>query len=180
MNVEAGEDFDALVAIAWSRVWSPVVPRGALITAWQALGLPDDDTLRDTCFCSTFHAGFPSPRVSLLLHDALDRPGDHVRIDLLRAMTHLGVQAGPKMLPPDHLAVACEITACALSADEPVIVAELRDRYLLPWCATAEARLTEDDAGLLDIVREFRSFAAALAGRPADAGHSRDFAPVAG
>lgn len=169
MNAEAGENFDALVAIAWSRIWSPVVPCEAFVATWGALDLPDDAALRDTEFFSTFHAGFPAPKVPLFLHEALNLPGDHARIDFLRAMAHLGVKAGDKMLPPDHLAVACEIVACALSAGEQVIAAEIRDRYLLPWCAAAGARLMEDDDGLREIVRNFRSFAGALAGPPAHA-----------
>lgn len=179
MNGEPHEDLDAAAAIAWSRIWSPVVPRQASMAAWQALDLPRDETLRDVIFCSTFHAGFPSPKVPLFLHEALNQPGDHVRMDFLRAMSHLRVKAGAKMLPPDHLAVACEIVACALSADEPVIVAEIRDRYLLPWCTAAEARLAEDDKRLSEIVQGFRSYAAALlGGAPERAKHAREHAPV--
>lgn len=162
MSRERAGPFDALVAIAWSRIWSPVVPHDSFVAAWRALELPGDTTLRDNLFCSTFHAGFPAPQVPLLLHAALNLPGDHVRIDMLRAMAHLGLKAGAKMLPPDHLAVACEVTACALKAGEPVMVAELRDSYLVPWGAHAEACLAEADGDLREIVRRFGAFAQAL------------------
>jgi hypothetical protein len=154
--------FDALVAIAWSRVWSPVVPPPLFVAAWRALDLPEDHAMRDTLFFSTFHAGFPSPQVPLLLHVALNRPGDSARMDFLRAMSHLGIKAGNHMLPPDHLAVACEVAASALAADEPVIVDQIRERYLRPWCDVTVSRLAAEDPGLLGIVLDFQSFVLGL------------------
>lgn len=168
MTSEPIGSFDALVAVAWSRIWSPAVPHEVFVAAWRALVLPGDATLRDAVFCSTFHAGFPAPEVPLLLHAALNRPGDHVRMEILRAMAHLGVKAGPKMLPPDHLAIVCEVTACALKAGEAVMVAEFRDRYLVPWCAQAEACLAKGNGDLLKIVRRFGSFVQALGAASAE------------
>lgn len=150
--------FEALVAITWSRVWSPVVPPALFVAAWAALGLPEDRAVRDTAFFSTFHAGFPTPKAPLLLHAALNRPGDAVRMDVLRAMSHLGVKAGDHMLPPDHVAIACEVLTSAIVAGEPVIVREIAMRYLVPWCERMLARLEKAEAGLMDIVRAFRDF----------------------
>jgi hypothetical protein len=157
MNGAPAAPFDALVAIAWSRVWSPVVPAPSFAAAWQALDLPQDGVVRDTLFVSAFHAGFPSPQVPLLLHVALNRPGDSVRMDFLRAMSHLGVKAGDHMLPPDHLAVACEIVARAITADEPVIADHIREHYLLRWCDASINRLAEGNRDLLEVVRKFQS-----------------------
>jgi len=41
-------------------------------------------------------------------------------------------------LPPDQLGVVCEVLACAIEAEEPVLVRELRARYLLPWCEPSQ------------------------------------------
>ena len=61
---------DALPWIAWSRIWSPLVPEPQRRDAWHALELPDSITAYDTEFCSTFLLGAPVPRVPLLLHAA--------------------------------------------------------------------------------------------------------------
>lgn len=72
---------ESLVLIAWSRVWTPAAPIAWFYEAWKALDLPDDEALRDVERCSAFHAGVPAPRVPLLLHAALEHPGDVVRMD---------------------------------------------------------------------------------------------------
>jgi hypothetical protein len=165
----SSSSFDALVAIAWSRVWSSVVPPPLFVAAWQALDLPQDPAVRDTQFFSTFHTGFPSPQIPLLLHVALNRPGDSVRMDFLRAMSHLNVKAGDHMLPPDHLAVACEIMASALAADEPVIVQAICERYLSPWCDASIDRLAAGNRDLLEIVLDFQTFVLGLSDTDAPA-----------
>lgn len=147
---------ESLVLIAWSRIWSPVAPIAWFHEAWKALDLPDDEALRDIEFCSIFHAGVPAPRVPLLLHAALDRPGDVVRMDWMRVMAHLGLAPGDPMLPPDHLAIACEIFAQAVARDEALIIGELRSRYLEPWCDAAARRLSGEDPRLTAIVERFR------------------------
>jgi hypothetical protein len=123
--------------------------------------------LRDTAFFSTFHTGFPTPQAPLLLHVALNRPGDSVRMDMLRTMSHLGVKAGDHMLPPDHVAIVCEVLASAIVADEPVIVSEICRRYLAPWCDAAILRLKETDTGLANVVVGFRDFIGELCERAA-------------
>jgi TorA maturation chaperone TorD len=71
----------------------------------------------------------------------------------MRVMAFLGLKPGASMLPPDHLAVACEVYAQALARDERVLVAELRARYFLPWCDVAAARL---EGRLGEVVARFR------------------------
>lgn len=149
----------SLVLIAWSRVWSPVAPESWFKEAWRALDLPDDDALRDIEFCSQFHAGMPAPRAPLMLHAALNRPGDHVRMEWMRVMAHLGLKPGADMLQPDHLAVACEVLAQAVARGEDLIVDELLSRYMSPWCDEALARLSDQDQRLLRVVERFRETA---------------------
>jgi 8-oxo-dGTP pyrophosphatase MutT (NUDIX family) len=152
----------ALAFLAWSRVWSPLPSEAARSEAWEALGLPAAYPRHRTDFWSTFHAGVPSPRVPLLLHAALDREGAAVREDWMRVMAHLGLRWGDRRLPPDHLGADCEIYACAIEQEEGVLVAELRRRYLLPWCEVAASRL---DASALAALPA--RFAADLAAVPA-------------
>lgn len=163
MTATQAAPIDALVAIAWSRVWSPIVPQPLFTAAWNALALPTDRALCDAIFFSTFHTGFPTPTAPLLLHVALNRSGDAVRMDMLRAMSHLGIKAGDHMLAPDHLAIVCEVLAAALAADETVIVSEICRRYLVPWCDSTHVRLKGTDQRLSDIVLAFRTFADDLA-----------------
>lgn len=147
---------ESLVLIAWARIWSPMVPVEWFQEAWQALRLPDDPDLRDMEFCSLFHVGVPAPRVSLLLHATLNQPGDVVRMDWMRVMSHLALKPGDQVLPPDHLAICCEIFAQAAARGEDLIVHELRARYLLPWCDAAARRLSGEDPRFAVIVEEFR------------------------
>lgn len=146
----------SLVLIAWSRVWSPVAPEAWFKEAWRALDLPDDDELRDVAFCSQFHVGIPAPRAPLMLHAALNRPGDLVRMEWMRVMAHLGLKPGADMLQPDHLAVACEVLAQAVAREEDLIVRELWSRYMAPWCDVALMRLSDQDPRLHRIVEQFR------------------------
>lgn len=147
---------ESLVLIAWARVWSPMVQVEWFQEAWQALRLPNDPDLRDMEFCSLFHVGVPAPRVSLLLHATLNQPGDVVRMDWMRVMSHLALKPGDQVLPPDHLAICCEIFAQAAARGEDLIVHELRARYLLPWCGAAARRLSGEDPRFAVIVEEFR------------------------
>jgi hypothetical protein len=123
--------------IAWSRVFSPLVPENWRDDAWRALDLPGSWDGVSVDFWSSFHVGAPAPRVPLLLHAALGIDGGHAREDWMRVASHLGLAGSEHTLPPDHLAVAAEVLACALDADEDVLVRELCARYLRPWCEVA-------------------------------------------
>ena len=48
---------------------------------------------------------------------------------------------GTYTLPPDHLGAACESLAVAIEREEDLLVRELVQRYLAPWCGVAAARL---------------------------------------
>jgi TorA maturation chaperone TorD len=137
--------------IAWSRIWSPLVPEELRREAWDALELPGRWEELETEFWSTFQVGVPAPPVPLLLHAALGVAGDAAREDWMRVMVHLGLRWDGRHLPPDHLGPACEILACAIEADENVLVGELCSRYLLGWCEVARAKLTETGSRLASL-----------------------------
>jgi TorA maturation chaperone TorD len=145
----------ALPFIAWSRVWSPVAPEPLRREAWEALELPGCFDGLSAEFWSAFHVGSPVPRVPLLLHAALHLDGGHVREDWMRVMSHLQLRFDEFHLPPDQLGAACEVYACAIDSQEPVLIEELRRRYLLPWCRFAVERLARDDSPLGFLPEQF-------------------------
>lgn len=144
----------ALLMIAWSRIWSPLVDEEARDQAWQALELPDSYEQHSTEYWSVFHAGSP-PTVPTLLHAVLSSDGTSTREDWLRVISHLGLAWNDVHLPPDQLGAACEIYACALDRDEPILVDTLAQRYLLPWCAAAQQTLAEKQSPLAALVKAF-------------------------
>ncbi|MBT4521876.1 MAG: hypothetical protein HOC23_17900 [Halieaceae bacterium] len=146
----------ALQMIAWSRIWSPLVDEEMRADTWQALALPDDYDTHKTDYWTCFHAGAPQPMVPLLLHAILHREGGGVREDWLRVISYLGLSWDGVHLPPDQLGAACEIYACAIDQAEPVLVEELRSRYLLPWCDIAADTLSKNQSALLVLVDTFR------------------------
>ena len=121
--------------VAWSRVWSPLAPEAWREEAWQALSLPGRFADCESAFLSAFVVGLPTPDVPLLLHAALGRDGGSVREDWMRVIQHLELRRNERALPPDHLAAACDLLACAITREETVLIHELCKRYLEPWCA---------------------------------------------
>jgi hypothetical protein len=148
---------DALPWIAWSRIWSPVVPDALREEAWRALDLPGSIASHDAEFWSTFQLGAPAPRVPLLLHAALKREGGAVRDDWMRVAHHLGLRWDGVHLPPDQLGAACEVYACAVEREESVLFEELRRRYLLPWCDVAKAALDGGSSRLTFLPERFEA-----------------------
>ena len=145
----AAECTDALALLAWARVWSPLASAAERDEAWQALGLGPADGAVDGAYWSTFHAALPAPRVPLLLHAALGREGAQLREELSRVASFLQLRWRERILPPDHLAAACELLAAALENGDERLATELRRRYLQPWCAMARERLAADGSPLL-------------------------------
>lgn len=146
----------ALVILAWSRLWSPVVEESDRAAVWKALDLPGEYDDSKAEYWSTFHAGVPEPPQSLILHAALRQEGSAVREDWLRVLNYLELDWAATHLPPDQLGAACEIYACAIEREEPVLVEELRQRYLLPWCDAAEQKLRQEESKLVPVVESFR------------------------
>ena len=145
----------ALPLVAWSRVWSPITPDPLRLEAWDALELPQSYESVKTEYWSTFQMGSPIPEVPLLLHAALNMEGDHARTDWIRVIDYLGLEWNHVHLPPDQLGVACEIYACAIQSEEPILIQELRERYFLPWCQFAKLHLMNIQTSLLFLPESF-------------------------
>ena len=145
----------ALAMGAWSHVWSSAVSVDLRRAAWEALELPESFEDCKQEYWNVFQVGSEGPRISLLLHHALGRPGSSVREDWLRVMNHLGLQWNEIHLPPDQLGAACEVYACAIARNEPVLIEELRARYLLPWCEVARGILAADGSRLVFLPEHF-------------------------
>lgn len=144
----------ALPLALWARIWSPVTEEQEREDAWQALGLPGKFADISTEYWSTFHVGSPQPAAPLLLSVMLGKEANSMRESWLRVISYLGLEWDEVHLPPDQLGVACEIVAVAVTREESVLVAELKNRYLLPWCQAASASIKE--GGLKNIVLAFQ------------------------
>ncbi len=147
----------ALPFIAWSRIWSPVAPEPLRREAWEALALPGSFDQLSSDFWSTFHVGSPAPKVPLLLHAALGLEGARAREDWMRAISYLKLHFDEFHLPPDQLGAACEVYACAIQGEEPVLIEELSRRYLLPWCWFARERLAQEESRLGFLPEQFEA-----------------------
>ncbi len=142
---------------AWAHVWNPLLERAAKCESWEALGLPDPiDEVEPECW-RLFHAALPAPLAPLLLHCLVGVDGAQAREDWLRAIHHLALVWSDRVLPPDHLAIACEVLAVAVENDDGVLVRELLARYVDPWCAIAAERLVGDEAPAAALVASFRA-----------------------
>ena len=147
----------ALCMLAWSRIWSSLVSDELRAEAWAALDLPGTYSAHRSEYWSLFHVGSPMPQVSTLLHATLGREGGSVCEDWMRVAQHLGLRWNEARLAPDQLGVACEVYACAIEREEPVLIAELRRRYLIPWCEAAVAKLEHAPAALACLPVRFDS-----------------------
>jgi hypothetical protein len=137
----------------WARIWSPLASSEERLAAWEALGIDGEGPPDD--FWSLFHNGAPSPQVPLLFHAALGIPGDSAREDWMRSLDYLGLEWKDNVLPPDHLAVACDVVAYAAAEGETVLVRELTDRYLMRWAASAGEKLADCRSVCADLPARF-------------------------
>lgn len=146
---------NALVFVAWARVWSPLVEDALRREAWLQLELPGDFDEANRDFMRAFHVAVPQPPVPLLMHAALNLDGGNVREDFVRIMEFLDVEYQDQgRLPPDHLACICELFALSIDANEPVLVQGIRERYLVPWVAMAR-RVLDGHPLLEELVTQF-------------------------
>jgi len=74
----------------------------------------------------------------------------------------LGLTWDAVSLPPDQLGAACEIYACAIEREEPVLIQELRTRYFLPWCQFAIHNLSETNSPLIVLAERFAADISAI------------------
>jgi len=160
----------ALPFVAWARVWSPLAPEAWRDEAWLALSLPGRFADVESEFLAAFVVGLPAPDVPLLLHATLGRDGGSVREDWMRVIGFLELRWNDRSLPPDHLAVACDVLACASQQGEHVLIHELRGRYLDPWCAAAGERLAGRHPAIASLPATFAEDLAACDPSRAEAG----------
>ncbi|MCP5042107.1 MAG: hypothetical protein GY944_13840 [bacterium] len=157
----------ALRFVAWARVFSPLASEDVRADAWKALDLPRGFAEAEGDYWATFHVGTPPP-VPLVLHAALGMQGGHAREEWMRVLKFLGLEWQDAVLAPDHLAPACEALALAIDRDDPVMVGELRERYLLRWCEQSRARLAEGPDLMREMVERFEADLLSLACGPLD------------
>ncbi len=139
----------------WAVIWSPGVEKDRRSEAWRLLELPGDYDNLEPEYWSVFHVGSPQPKLSLLLHSALNMEGGHVREEWMRVFHFLGLSWKESTLPPDHLAPACDALALALANGDDILVSELGDRYLLPWCERGSELLKQSP--MLAVTEQFKS-----------------------
>lgn len=132
---------DPLELVAWSLVWSPLPGAEVAENAWRALDIPLNFQQSQPAMIRCFQAGNPAPLMPLQLHAALALDGGECRELFVRIMQHLDLDWARQPLPPDHLALVCEMLACAAQNDDPVLVEGLLERFLRPWCARARHQL---------------------------------------
>lgn len=146
---------DTLRMLAWARLWSPLSNEATLRAAWEALELPGSYDASSIEYWNTFHAGVPQPPVPLQLHALPGADGSTLREALLRVAEHLEVETSGQRLPPDHLALACELYALAIEREEPVLVAGLMQRCIAPWAEAARRAMPGDRAGMAALLEAF-------------------------
>ncbi|QDX80078.1 hypothetical protein B9N43_01685 [Denitratisoma sp. DHT3] len=150
----------ALRMLAWACLWSPLAENDEHQAAWEVLQLPGDFEDVRVDYWNAFHAGVPQPPVPALFHALLQREGNAVREDLMRAADYLELEWSDKRLPPDHVGPACEIFGLAIEREEPVLIDGLRERYLRPWSRQAQTLLASHP-GLLALLERFEADVAA-------------------
>ncbi len=146
---------DALLFIAWSRAWSPLIEAQLRRESVDLLtqGLPAD---WENHYWSTFHFANPQAPIPLLLHAALNLNGNQLREEFTRVAYHLQMSVSDHPLPPDHIAGVCELMAKAIEADEQLILRKLSQHYLLPWCDFARQQMKSSHLeNLVILVHQF-------------------------
>lgn len=146
---------DTLRMLAWARLWSPLSDETTLRSAWEALELPGSYDASCIEYWNTFHAGVPQPPVPLQLHALPGADGGALREALLRVAEHLEVETSGRRLPPDHLALACELLALAIEREEPVLVAGLMQRCIAPWAEVAQRAVPRGNAAMPALLEAF-------------------------
>lgn len=127
----------------WAMLWSPLRDEALGADSWQALGLPGHYRDHASAFNKLFVLDYPLPQVSLLLSFTLQREAGACREEWMRIAEYLGLTREGPSLPPDHLALACEVLAhCALH-HERVLCTGITTRYLQPWLGKATAACSD-------------------------------------
>lgn len=127
----------------WSLLWSPLQSDDSLVGAWESLALCGHWSESSERFIRTFLMDLPQPKIPLLFSALLQRESGACREEWMRIAHYLDMRRVGASLPPDHLALACEIMAHAWVRREDVLMAGMLSRYLLPWLECALDRCEE-------------------------------------
>lgn len=132
----------------WALLWSPLQDDDTFVVAWHQLALevPVDDSLRHA-FVKTFVIDLPRPQMPLTFSNALQRESGACHEDWMRVSQQLGLERAGPVLPPDHMALACELLVHAWARDDKVLLQGMLERYFEPWLTLAQERV---DASLFN------------------------------
>lgn len=145
LQSQACETAPLLRLLHWALLWSPLRDDSLGNDTWQALGLPGNYLAIAPRFNQMFFIDLPAPRIGLLFSAALGREAGACREEWMRIAEHLGMERIGPSLPPDHLALACEILAHSIQQQEKVLCKGIMQRYLQPWLAQAKAACEQDE-----------------------------------
>lgn len=127
----------------WAMLFSPLRDDDLAADAWQALELPGEFSVIATDFNRHFVLDYPAPKASLMFSSLLQREAGACREEWMRIAAHLDIERTGPSLPPDHLALACEIVAHAITRNETLLLRGIAERYLLPWIQAAQSACEE-------------------------------------
>ncbi len=131
--------------LVWSRLWSPFLDREQFQDAAATQDLSEWIQSNYEAVFNLFHIGFPAPAIPPLMHAALNLDGGRVREDIVRIMSFMDLQWSEHRLPPDHLAVLCDILAALLHEQQLPLAKALLDRYMIPWVTYASQQLQQQE-----------------------------------
>jgi len=127
--------------LLWARLWSPLLDRNEFEAFAAQQELPQAVQRGYESVFNLFHAGFPAPAVSCLMHVSLNQDGGRVREDIVRVLSFMELQWSEHRLPPDHIAVLCDILAALLYEQQYPLANLVLERYILPWLDCAQLQL---------------------------------------
>lgn len=141
--------------LLWAKLWSPFMDREQFQRSAQQQDLSEPVQHSYDAIFNLFHVGFPAPTVSALMHASLNQDGGRVREDIVRILSFMDLQWSEQRLPPDHIAVLCDILAALVYERQLPLANLLLERYILPWLT-----ISNDQLGSIagtELVSEFLS-----------------------
>lgn len=145
----------------WALLFSPLRDDDLAADAWQALELPGDFHAIATDFNRQFVLDYPAPKASLMFSALLQREAGACREEWMRIAAHLDMERTGPSLPPDHLALACEIVAHTIRRHEILLLRGIAERYLSPWIQAAQSAC--DDKTMQEMLKKLQDDTESLA-----------------
>lgn len=138
----------------WAMLFSPLRDDDLAADAWETLQLPGDFSAIATDFNRCFVLDYPAPKASPIFSALLQREAGACREEWMRIAAHLDLARTGPSLPPDHLALACEIIAHAITRNEQVLLQGILERYVMPWIRAAQEAC--EDPLMQDLLQHFQ------------------------